>query len=88
MWDFDGPQPTVLLTVNGTPAIEHTSKTGYTFILNRRTGESLFPYQEVSVPTEPAWQSPWPTQPVSSIESLTEHAEELPIPLGIVPAAQ
>jgi quinohemoprotein ethanol dehydrogenase len=88
MWDFDGPQPTVLLTVNGIPAIEHTSKTGYMFILNRRTGESLFPYQEVSVPTEPAWESPWPTQPVSSIESLTEHSEELPIPAGIVAAPQ
>jgi alcohol dehydrogenase (cytochrome c) len=97
MWDFDGPQPTVLLTVHGIPAIEHTSKTGYMFILNRRTGESLFPYQEVSVPTEPAWQSPWPTQPVSSIESLTEHSAGpcvaivsgcVPVPPGIVPAAQ
>jgi quinohemoprotein ethanol dehydrogenase len=97
MWDFDGPQPTVLLTVHGIPAIEHTSKTGYMFILNRRTGESLFPYQEVSVPTVPAWESPWATQPVSSIESLTEHsvgpciaivAGCVPVPAGVVPAAQ
>jgi glucose dehydrogenase len=87
MWDFDGPQPTVLLTVHGIPAIEHTSKTGYMFILNRRTGESLFPYQEVSVPTQPAWESPWPTQPVSSIESLTEHTSE-PLPPGFVAAPQ
>jgi quinohemoprotein ethanol dehydrogenase len=95
MWDFDGPQPTVLLTVNGTPAIEHTSKTGYMFILNRLNGESLFPYQEVSVPTEPAWESPWSTQPVSSIESLTVHsvgpciaivAGCVPVPPGVVPA--
>jgi quinohemoprotein ethanol dehydrogenase len=95
MWDFDGPQPTVLLTVNGIPAIEHTSKTGYMFILNRRTGESLFPFQEVSVPTEPAWESPWSTQPVSSIESLTQHsvgpciaivAGCVPVPAGVVPA--
>jgi alcohol dehydrogenase (cytochrome c) len=88
MWDFDGPQPTVLLTVNGIPAIEHTSKTGHMFILNRRTGESLFPYQEVAVPTQPAWESPWPTQPVSSIEPLTELSAELPLPPGYTAAAQ
>ena len=97
MWDFDGPQPTLLLDVNGIPAIEHTSKTGYMFILDRRTGESLFPYQEVSVPTQPAWQSPWPTQPVSSIESLTQHSIEpciaivsgcVPVPAGVVVAPQ
>jgi alcohol dehydrogenase (cytochrome c) len=88
MWDFDGPQPTLLLNVNGIPALEHTSKTGYMFILNRRTGESLFPYQEVSVPTTPAWESPWPTQPVSSIESLTEHSAELPLPAGYLAAPQ
>jgi quinohemoprotein ethanol dehydrogenase len=42
MWDYDGPQPTMLFTVNGVPAIEHTSKTGYTWILDRASGESLF----------------------------------------------
>jgi alcohol dehydrogenase (cytochrome c) len=88
IWDFDGPQPTVLLSVNGTPAIEHTSKTGYMFILDRRTGASLFPYQEASVPTQPAWESLWPTQPVSSIESLTEHSAELPLPSGYTAAPQ
>ncbi len=84
MWDFDGPQPTVLFDHNGIPAIAHTSKTGFTFILDRRTGKSLFPYSEVPVPMTPAWQHPWPTQPESSIESLTEHAVEagatLPVP--------
>ena len=77
IWDFDGPQPTVLFDLNdGTPAIEHTSKTGFMFILDRRNGQPLSPtnYTEVQVPTEPAWESPWPTQPQSSIESLTEHS--------------
>jgi quinohemoprotein ethanol dehydrogenase len=89
MWDFDGPQPTVLLDVNGTPAIAHTSKTGYTFILDRRTGKSLFPYSEVPVPPTPAdaaFQHPWPTQPVSSIETLLEHSAELPLPAGYTAA--
>jgi quinohemoprotein ethanol dehydrogenase len=76
IWDCDGPQPTILLSYNGTPALEHTSKTGYMFILDRASGEPLIPYQEVAVPPTPAnaaWQNPWPTQPVSSIESITQH---------------
>ncbi len=88
-WDFDGPQPTILLNVKGTPAIAHTSKTGYTFILDRRTGKSLFPWTEVPVPPTPSdalFQHPWPTQPVSSIDSLLEHEAELPLPVGETPA--
>jgi len=76
MWDYDGPQPTMLLTVNGVPALEHTSKNGYMWILDRASGESLFPYQEVAIPPVPAnaaFQNAWPTQPESSIESLVQH---------------
>ncbi len=54
MWDFDGPQPTVLLDVNGIPAIEDTSKTGHMFILDRRNDKSLFPWAEVPIPPTPA----------------------------------
>jgi alcohol dehydrogenase (cytochrome c) len=88
-WDFDGPQPTVLLDVHGTPAIAHTSKTGYTFILDRRTGRSLFPWSEVKIPPTPpeaAFQHPWPTQPVSSIDTLLEQSAELPLPSGYTAA--
>ena len=49
------------------------------WILDRASGESLFPYEEVAVPPTPAnaaFQHPWPTQPVSSIESLAEHVAE------------
>jgi quinohemoprotein ethanol dehydrogenase len=76
MWDFDGPQPTILLSYNGIPAIEHTSKTGYMWILDRASGESLTPYEEVAIPPTPAnaaFQNPWPTQPQSSVESLVQH---------------
>jgi quinohemoprotein ethanol dehydrogenase len=90
MWDFDGPQPTLLLSWNGVPAIEHTSKTGYVWILDRASGESLFPYAEVPIPPTPAnaaFQNPWPTQPVSSIESLVEHiAEPDTVPAGGIAA--
>jgi quinohemoprotein ethanol dehydrogenase len=82
MWDFDGPQPTILLEWNGIPAIEHTSKTGYMWILNRATGKSLVGDNEVAIPPTPAnaaFQHPAPTQPESSIESLVEHqASQLP----------
>jgi quinohemoprotein ethanol dehydrogenase len=88
LWDFDGPQPTVLFSWNGIPALEHTSKTGYMWILDRASGESLYAYDEVAVPPTPAnaaWQNPWPTQPQSSIESITEHQVE-PLPAGYTAA--
>jgi quinohemoprotein ethanol dehydrogenase len=88
IWDFDGPQPTVLLSWNGIPAIEHTSKTGYMWILDRASGQSLYAYNEVAVPptlANAAWQNPWPTQPQSSIESLTEHQVEA-LPPGYIAA--
>jgi glucose dehydrogenase len=92
MWDFDGPQPTLLFTWNGIPALEHTNKTGYTWILDRASGEPLFPYAEVAVPPTPAdaaFQLPWPTQPVSSIETLAEHiAEPSSLPPGAIAAPQ
>src|ERR1700733_11230552 len=88
MWDFDGPQPTLLFSWNGIAAIEHTSKTGYMWILDRASGEPLIPYAEVPIPPTPAnaaFQHPWPTQPVSSIESLVEHLAS-PLPAGATAA--
>ncbi len=88
MWDFDGPQPTVLFSFQGTPALEHTSKTGWMWILDRASGEPLVPYSEVAAPPTPAnaaFQLPWPTQPVPAIESLTEHVVEADtLPAGAV----
>jgi quinohemoprotein ethanol dehydrogenase len=82
MWDFDCAQPTMLFSWNGIPAISETSKTGYMWILDRASGQSLYAYDEAAIPPTPAnaaFQHPWPTQPVSSIESLVEHqAEALP----------
>jgi quinohemoprotein ethanol dehydrogenase len=90
IWDFDGPQPTILFSWNGIPAIEHTNKTGYTWILDRASGEPLFPYQEVAVPPTPAnaaFQHPWPTQPQTAIDTLAEHiAEPASLPPGVIAA--
>src|SRR5580698_6548479 len=88
VWDYDGPQPTVLFTFNGVPALQHTNKAGYIFILDRASGEPLVPYQEVAVPPTPAnavFQNPWPTQPESSSESLTEQLPEV-LPPGYTAA--
>jgi quinohemoprotein ethanol dehydrogenase len=91
LWDYDSAQPTMLFSLNGVPAIEGNTKAGHTFILDRASGESLFPYEEVAVPPTPAnaaFQHPWPTQPVSSIESLAEQiAEPGSVPAGAVAAA-
>jgi quinohemoprotein ethanol dehydrogenase len=75
-WDLDGPQPTILFSWGGVPAITHTSKTGYVWVLDRASGQSLFAYDEAAIPPTPAnaaFQLPWPTQPKSSIGSLVEH---------------
>ena len=85
VWDYDGPQPTVLFSWNGIPALEHTNKTGYVWLLDRASGEPLFPYDEVAVPPTPAdaaFENPWPTQPQSSIESLTEQLVNQALPAG------
>jgi quinohemoprotein ethanol dehydrogenase len=91
LWDYDAAQPTMLFTLNGVPAIEGSTKAGYNFILDRASGESLFPYEEVAVPPTPAnaaYQHPWPTQPVSSIESLAAlTVDPGSVPAGVVAAA-
>ena len=74
LWDYDAAQPPQLFTMqrNGEeiPAIGHANKDGYYFILDRRTGKPLFNVKEASVPTNPDWQHPSPTQPESSIPAL------------------
>jgi quinohemoprotein ethanol dehydrogenase len=90
LWDYDAAQPTMLFSLNGIPVVEGTTKAGSTFILDRASGESLFPYEEVAIPPTPAnaaYQHPWPTQPVSSIETLAERiAEPGSVPAGVVAA--
>ncbi len=87
MWDYDATQPAQLYTVhvNGKsiPAIGNADKDGYYYILNRRTGkpiDAVDKVTEVKVPTSPAWQHPYPTQPESSI-SLTPQSINLPTKL-------
>ena len=70
IWDRDLPSPPNLVTVthNGkkVDALAAATKDGLLFVLNRETGEPLFPVEEVPVTTEGALpgEQPWPTQPI------------------------
>ncbi|MBZ5859184.1 outer membrane protein assembly factor BamB family protein [Flavihumibacter profundi] len=69
LWDRDLPAAPALVTVmhkgKKTEAVAQPTKTGYIFLLDRLTGEPLFPVEEVPVPTatDLAGEKPWPTQP-------------------------
>jgi quinoprotein glucose dehydrogenase len=68
LWDYDLPAPPNLVTItkNGkqTDALAQTSKIGFLYLLNRETGESLFPVEERKVPaSDVPGEEAWPTQP-------------------------
>jgi len=73
LWDYDTPEQPLLFTFRGTiPAIAITGKTGMTFVLNRLTGEPLYPVTERPVAqTDLPGEKTWPTQPFSSLPTLT-----------------
>jgi outer membrane protein assembly factor BamB/plastocyanin len=89
IWDYDGPQPPHLFTFEKDgqqiPAIGHANKNGFYFILDRRTGQPLYNVNEVPVPTDPAWQAPWPTQPQPATEPLIPQEVSTPSPYKAVP---
>ena len=67
IWDYDNPPAPILVTLrNGTTtrdAVVQLTKMGFTFVLDRETGQPLFPVQEIAVPqsTVPG-EKAWPTQ--------------------------
>ncbi|MCY0096947.1 membrane-bound PQQ-dependent dehydrogenase, glucose/quinate/shikimate family [Hoeflea ulvae] len=77
VWDYDlGSQPTLIdfpVEDGSVPALILPSKQGQIYVLNRETGEPLFPVEEREVPTggvEPENLSP--TQPYSSYAALNK----------------
>jgi quinoprotein glucose dehydrogenase len=68
LWDYDNPPAPILATITtggrSRDVVVQLTKMGFTFVLDRETGESLFPVQEVPVPrsTVPG-EAAWPTQP-------------------------
>lgn len=68
LWDYDLPAPPNLVSVERDgkkiDAVAQTTKTGFLFLLDRETGQPLFPVEERKVPPSyvPGEQA-WPTQP-------------------------
>ncbi|MEO8569645.1 MAG: pyrroloquinoline quinone-dependent dehydrogenase [Ginsengibacter sp.] len=78
LWDYDIAAQPMLINVNRNgkkiPAVAVGTKMGHLFILNRETGESLFPVEERPVPSSDiAGEEASPTQPIPV----------LPAPLGL-----
>jgi quinoprotein glucose dehydrogenase len=68
VWDYDVPAQPVLFDFQGAngpmPALVQATKMGHLFLLNRETGEPLFPVEERPVPkTDVPGESLSPTQP-------------------------
>jgi quinoprotein glucose dehydrogenase len=72
LWDYDNASPPALVdvTYNGvrTPAVLQATKTGQLFVLNRETGEPIFPVEERPVPkSDVAGEEAWATQPFTTL---------------------
>ncbi|MCB1122167.1 MAG: PQQ-binding-like beta-propeller repeat protein, partial [Verrucomicrobiae bacterium] len=68
IWDMDNPPSPMLITINQNgyerDAVVQMTKMGWMFVLDRNTGEPIFPVEERPVPasTIPGEEA-WPTQP-------------------------
>jgi len=90
IWDYDVPAQPVLFPLRRAgqeiPAIAIGNKTGQVFVLDRRTGEPLFPVTEKSVPaSDVAGEEASATQPFSALPALGLQRAE---PWGPNPAEQ
>jgi len=68
LWDYDLPAPPNLVTIqrggHTIDAVAQTTKSGFLFVLDRDSGESLFPIEERRVPpSRMPGEVTWPTQP-------------------------
>lgn len=67
LWDSDPASPPLLISLHlhgsDVPAVIEASKTGWLYVLDRRTGKPLTPVAEKAAPLGPSWQHAWPTQP-------------------------
>lgn len=85
LWDKDLPAPPNLMTINidgeEIDVVAQISKSGYLFVLDRETGESIYPIEEVEVaPSNLDGEKAWPTQPIPTVWptiSQTEVSEEI-----------
>ena len=73
LWDYDvAAEPVLFQFRNRIPAVAITTKTGMVFVLNRLTGEPLYPVYERPVPqSHVPGEKTSPTQPFSSLPTLS-----------------
>jgi quinoprotein glucose dehydrogenase len=69
LWDYDNPAAPILVTLTtgstSKDVVVQLTKMGFTFVLDRDTGQPLFPIQDVPVPRSSVpGEETWPTQPV------------------------
>lgn len=72
LWDYDNASPPALATLNRhgveTPAVLQATKSGMLFVLDRETGEPLFPVEERPVPaSDIPGEEASPTQPFTAL---------------------
>jgi len=83
LWDYDTASQPMLIDLDRdgvkAAAVVQLTKTGQVFVLDRETGEPLFPIEERAVPQDVvAGETPSPTQPFSSLPPLVSHAPVTP----------
>ena len=69
IWDYDNPAAPILVTIQDgesrQDAVVQLTKMGLVFVLDRDTGEPLFPTIEMPVPkSQIPGEEAWPTQPI------------------------
>ncbi|MBW2497060.1 MAG: pyrroloquinoline quinone-dependent dehydrogenase [Deltaproteobacteria bacterium] len=83
VWDFDTPSPPTLFQIpgvgEGAAAVAQTTKMGHIFLLDRETGEPLYPVEERPVP-----QGGVPGEVLSPTQPFPTHPEPLH-PLDVEP---
>jgi len=72
IWDYDLSSPPVLATIvkggEKIDVIAQSTKMGLLFVLNRETGEPIYPIEEVEVPASTLdGEQAWPTQPIPTV---------------------
>lgn len=84
VWDYDTPAQPLLFDYEGpdgpVPALAQATKMGHVFVLNRETGEPIFPIEERPVPTDgvnphllsPTQPFPVLPQPLRATDRITE----------------
>ncbi len=90
LWDYDVPDAPAMFTLNRggqkIPALAFTTKSAFLFVLNRETGQPLYPVIEKPVPqSDVPGERTSPTQPFSSLPPLAPQNFDVKDVFGFTP---